>query len=181
LAACGAQVAAFDLSPVSVAKTQRRAELNGLADRITVDVRTAGQTGYEPASFDVVVGIAVLHHLHTMLPEIYQEVAQLLKPGGTACFIEPVANSPLLRALRRIIPVKRYATEDEIQLVYGHLQPLRSYFASVEIFHFYCLERLYRILGNRVRKPLRWFDHQAQRFLPFLRRFYGQVLVIARR
>lgn len=180
LAACGAQVTAFDLSPVSVAKTRRRAELNGLADRVTVDVHQAGQTGYAPASFDVVVGIAVLHHLHTILPAIYEEVARLLKPGGTAAFIEPVANSPLLRALRSMVPVKRHATEDEIQLVYRHLEPLRSSFSSVEIFHFYCLERLHRVLGKSVRKPLRWLDYHGQQLFPFLRRFYGQVLILAR-
>lgn len=181
LAACGARVTAFDLSPESVAKARRRAELHGLADRIQVDVRAAGQTDYPPASFDVVAGFAILHHLHWMLPTIFAEAARVLKPGGIACFTEPVANSPLLRALRPLIPVKSYATPEERQLVYQDLEPLREHFASVELIHFYCLERLHRLLGSSVRRPLRKLDHQVQHVLPFLRRYYGEVLVIARR
>jgi ribosomal protein L11 methylase PrmA len=78
MAACGAtKVTAFDISPLSVAKGQRRAELNGLADRLQFDVFKAGETGYEPASFDIVVGIAILHHLHTILPAVYKEIAYL--------------------------------------------------------------------------------------------------------
>lgn len=181
LAACGAQVTAFDLSPESVAKARRRAELHGLADRIQVDERAAGQTDYPPASFDVVTGFAILHHLHWMLPAIYTEVARVLKPGGVACFTEPVANSSLLRALRPLIPVKSYATPEERQLVYQDLEPLREHFASVEVVHFYCLERLHRLLGDWVRRPLRRLDHHAQRLVPLARRYYGEVLVIARR
>jgi hypothetical protein len=104
-----------------------------------------------------------------------------LKPGGTACFIEPVANSPALSAVRRMVPVRKYATDDERQLTYRDLRPLHLYFSSVEIRHFYCLERLHRILGQSFRKPLRWIDCHAQRLFPSLLRFYGQVLVIARR
>ncbi len=182
LAACGAgQVTAFDLSPVSVEKARRRAELNGVADRIQFDVRKAGQTDYAPASFDVVFGNAILHHLHTLLPAIYAETARLVRPGGAAYFIEPVANSPLLRALRRLIPIKTHATKDERQLVYKDLEPLRAHFSSVQILHFYCLERLHRVVGQRLRKPLRWLDYHAQRLFPFLQRYYGEVLVIARR
>ncbi len=181
LAACGAHVTAFDLSPLSVSKARRRAELNGLQDRIQFDVRQAGQTEYAPASFDAVLGSAILHHLHEHLPAIYEEIAHLLKPGGTAYFIEPVANSRLLRAMRRMIPVKSFATEGERQLVYQDLEPLRAHFSSIEILHFYCLERLHRFLGQRVGKPLRWLDYHALRLFPFLRRYYGKLLVIARR
>ena len=92
-----------------------------------------------------------------------------------------MANSPLLRALRRMIPVKTNATKDERQLVYKDLEPLRAHFSSVQILHFYCLERLHRVVGRRLRKPLRWLDHYAQRLFPFLQRYYGEVLVIARR
>ena len=182
LAACGAaKVTGFDLSPLSIAKARRRAELNGLDDRVRFDVSAAGRTEYPPASFDVVVGIAILHHLHTLLPAIYEEIARLLRPSGAAYFIEPMANSPLLRGLRHLVPIKSHATEGERQLVYQDLEPLRRHFSSVEMVHFYCSERLHRLLGERVCKPLRWLDYHAQRLFPFLRRYYGQVLVIARR
>jgi 2-polyprenyl-3-methyl-5-hydroxy-6-metoxy-1,4-benzoquinol methylase len=181
LAACGAQVTAFDLSPVSIAQAQRRADLHNLGDQIRFDVRAAGSTGYEPGSFDIITGFAILHHLHQCLPEIYKEIDALLAPHGTAYFLEPVANSSVLRGLRRLVPVKTGATPDERQLYYKDFEPLKQYFSRVEFVHFYCLERMYRILGKWCMKPLRWLDYQLQRFLPFLRRYFGIVMVIARR
>lgn len=180
LASCGGQVTAFDLSPGSIVVARRRAELNGVADRIQFDVRTAGQTGYVPGSFDVVVGFAILHHLHDHLPAIYSEISSLLVPGGKAYFIEPVANSPLLRGLRRVIPVATNATPDERQLQYADFNLMRSYgFARLEYDHFHFLARLNRGIGAWGGPALRRTDHYLLRAFPFLRRLYGAVLVTA--
>jgi 2-polyprenyl-3-methyl-5-hydroxy-6-metoxy-1,4-benzoquinol methylase len=181
LAACGAEVTAFDLSPVSIAQARRRASLLGLADHIQLDVRSAGQTGYAAGSFDLVTCFAILHHLHTRLDIVYEEIDRVLKHRGQALFIEPVANSPVLRTLRRCLPIKTYATPDERQLLYRDFELLGRYFTKVEFEHFYCLERLKRVLGRFVERPLRWVDHYAQRLLPFFRKYYGCVLVIATR
>ncbi len=181
LAACGAQVTAFDLSPHAIATAQRRAELHGFADRIQFQVSRAGETEYPSSHFDVVIGFDILHHLHTDLAAVYAEIDRLLKPSGRTCFIEPVANSPLLRAWRRRIPVEVVATPDERQLVYRDFDLLQRHFSQMQCSHFYCLERLHRVFGRSVRLPLRWLDHQAQRFLPALRGLYGYVLVTASR
>ncbi len=181
MALCGARVTAFDLSPLSVEKARRRAELHGVAGGMSFDVREAGQTGYPAASFDVVVGAAILHHLHTELPTIFRELDRILTPGGTACFIEPVANSPVLRGLRRLIPIKSDITPDERQLFYRDFEPLRACFPRLDFHHFYCLERLKRVVGDWASAPLRSVDHYAQRLLPLLKRYYGTVLVVARR
>src|SRR5439155_7321293 len=103
LAACGAQVTAFDLSPFSITQAKRRAEAHGLGGRIHFDTLAAGQTGYPRHSYDVVIGFAILHHLHQDLASIYGEIDRILKLDGTAYFVEPVANSALLRALRRLV------------------------------------------------------------------------------
>jgi 2-polyprenyl-3-methyl-5-hydroxy-6-metoxy-1,4-benzoquinol methylase len=182
LADCGAIVTAFDLSPVSVQKARRRAELLGFADRIQFDVKAAGKLDYAPATFDVIVGIAILHHLHTQLDVIYDEVARLLKPGGVAYFTEPVANSGVMRTLRRIVPVPTHATPDERQLTYADFELMKSHgFAEVNYYHFHGLTRLRRVLGGAGERPLRRADHYAQRLLPFLRRFYGIALIRARK
>jgi 2-polyprenyl-3-methyl-5-hydroxy-6-metoxy-1,4-benzoquinol methylase len=182
LAACGAQVTAFDLSPSSIMKARQRARVHGLADRIRFDVCAAGDTGYSRAGFDVIVGFAILHHLHRSLPKIYAEIDRLLSPVGVACFIEPVANSATLRLLRRLVPLPADATPGERQLRYPELQQLQSHgFRAVRFQHFYCTERLHRVLGNWSQRPLRCADHYAQHLFPFLRQFYGAVLVIAER
>lgn len=181
LALCGAQVTGFDLSPASIAGAWRRAELHGLEDRIRFDVRQAGNTGYPSAGFDIIVGSAILHHLHTEMPVICAEIDRLLAPDGVACFIEPVANSGLLRVLRRWVPVKCDATPDERQLRYDDFAPLRRHFRRLEFHHFYCLDRFRRVVGERMSRPLRWADAYLQKFIPFLRSWYGIVLMIARR
>lgn len=182
LADCGAEVTAFDLSPLSISQARRRAEVHGLADRVRFDVRAAGQTGYPSGSFDVVVGEAILHHLHMDLSTVYAEIGRLLTPAGSAFFIEPVANSRWLRRLRACLPVPCEATPDERQLHYADLEPLKQHgFAQVEYRHFYCFERMHRLFGDSVRRPLRWLDHYLQVLIPPLRPCYGIVLIMARR
>lgn len=182
LANGGAEVTAFDLSPGSIAVARRRAEVNGLGGRIRFDVRRAGETGYAPGSFDVIVGFAILHHLHEMLPAIFSEVRTLLAPNGTAYFIEPVANSRLLHGLRTVVPVKRYATPDERQLQYADLEQIRNHgFSKVTYDHFHCLGRLQRFVGGRAETFLRRTDHWLLRAAPFLRSWYGIVLMSAAR
>jgi SAM-dependent methyltransferase len=180
LANCGAEVTAFDLSPQSVAVARRRAEVNGLAGRIRFDVRRAGETGYAPGSFDAIIGFAILHHLHEMLPTIYSEVRSLLAPGGTAYFIEPVANSRVLRRIRGLVPVSANATPDERQLQYADLELIRRHgFSGVHYDHFHCLTRLTRMTGGRGETPLRWLDYGLLRSAPFLKSWYGVVLMTA--
>jgi SAM-dependent methyltransferase len=181
LAACGARVTGFDLSPRAIERAQQRARLQGVADRVQLDIRAAGATGYPDARFDVVTGFGILHHIHQELPRVFEEVARVLTPGGVACFIEPVANSAFFRGLRRVLPVPCDATPDERQLRYRDFEPLHRHFTKIEYAHYYCLERLHRLLGGRCRRPLRWLDYHAQRLLPFLRRYYGALLVIAHR
>lgn len=180
LAACGARVTAFDLSAQAIDKARRRAEMHGLADRIHFEVCAAGETGYPSDQFDAVVGSAVLHHLHMALPEVCEEIVRVLRPGGTAYFIEPMANNALLRFLRPLVPVPRNATENERQLCSHDLEVLRQHLGPLVFHHFFFLERLHRLCGERVRRPLRRLDHYAQRVLPALRPLYGEALIVAR-
>jgi SAM-dependent methyltransferase len=72
-----------DLSPGMVAAALRNAEHLGL----DVDGRVADaeQIPYEDATFDVVVGHAVLHHIPD-LDTAFREVLRVLKPGGRFVF-----------------------------------------------------------------------------------------------
>jgi SAM-dependent methyltransferase len=181
LALCGADVTAFDLSPGAVEKARRRAELLGVADRIQFDVREAGETGYAPASFDVILGFAALHHLLFDLPMAVAEIATLLKPDGVGYFVEPMANSSVLQRIRRMVPVIAYKSDDERQLKYEDLDALRTHVPTLELYHAFLFERLHRIIGNRFRRPLRRIDYYVMRWLPFLRRYAGDVLIVAKR
>jgi ubiquinone/menaquinone biosynthesis C-methylase UbiE len=180
LAASGARVTGFDISPVSIRKAKQRAILHCLSDRICFEVQRAGDLTYPSHSFDAVVGIAILHHLHSKLPTIFAEISRVLKPGGTACFIEPFANSTAQKVFRRLIPLKTHATPDERQLTYQDLRSMVAYFDPPELHHFYFLERLYRVFGTSVAAPLRKLDYTISQFTS-LQHLYGQLLIFARR
>ncbi len=50
-------------------------------------------TGFEGNSFDCVVIVGGLHHLHPHISEAINEVYRVLKPGGYFCFAEPHKGS----------------------------------------------------------------------------------------
>lgn len=181
LAAAGATVTALDLSPVSVAKARRRAELLGLSDRVRVLEAEAGSLDLPDGSFDVAFGAGFLHHVHNELPAIYAEIARLLRPGGVACFSEPVANSRVLSALRRVVPVPLDSNGTERQLTYADFEGLSPLFSKVELHHTYLLERaVVRLVPNRrLGAVIRAFDHYVDRHLPSARPLFGQVIVHA--
>lgn len=180
LAACGAEVWGFDLSPVSIDKARRRAELMGLSPRTHFDVFAAGQTTYADGQFDTVICFAILHHLHMMLDTVYREINRVTRPGGSFYAIEPVANHVIVRRLRKVFPVELTATPDERQLFNSELQRIEEFgFTGVEFMYSLFLERLYRVLGDNTQRPLRKLDDSIERMLPFLRPLYGMVLVSA--
>jgi len=180
LAACGAEVWGFDLSPVSIEKAKRRAELMGLSNRAHFDVFAAGQTSYGDEQFDIVICFAILHHLHMMLDDVYREINRITKPGGKYYAIEPVANHVIVRKLRKLVPVEIIATPDERQLFNPELQRIDEFgFSDVQFNYSLFLERFYRVFGESTQRPLRKFDDRLERIFPFLRPLYGVVLVSA--
>ncbi len=50
-------------------------------------------TGLEDASFDCVVLVGGLHHLHPYVENAIDEIYRVLKPDGYFCFVEPHAKS----------------------------------------------------------------------------------------
>jgi 2-polyprenyl-3-methyl-5-hydroxy-6-metoxy-1,4-benzoquinol methylase len=182
LAACGAEVWGFDLSPVSIEKAKRRADLMGLSNRAHFDVFAAGQTSYSNEQFDIVICFAILHHLHMMLDDVYREINRITKPGGKYYAIEPVANHMIVRKLRKLFPVELIATPDERQLFNPELQRIDQFgFSDVQFNYSLFLERFYRVFGENTQRPLRKFDDRLERIFPFLRPLYGVVLVSAQK
>jgi SAM-dependent methyltransferase len=97
----GAAVHSFDISVESVRKLA--------GTRIHPAVMAAEQLGYHADSFDLVLGVGILHHTEVSL--VSREVARVLRPGGRALFMEPLAHNPLLRVFRALTPGRRTPTE----------------------------------------------------------------------
>lgn len=92
------QIVATDLSPQLLAILRDYVVTSGLEDRVATICTDAMRDYIKPASFDIVVGSAILHHL--MDPALAIRAAKrALKPGGLAIFFEPFEGYVLLRVM----------------------------------------------------------------------------------
>lgn len=104
LARRGARVVGIDISESLLRLASRRMTVNGLDAKADFVAGSAHDLPIKDASADVVLGIAILHHLD--LTATAAEVHRILKPGGIAVFQEPVRDSALMRGVRRLIPYR---------------------------------------------------------------------------
>lgn len=107
-----ATLTGIDISDAEIEQAWRRARDEGYADRVDFRAGDAHHTGFPDASFDLIVGSAILHHLD--LPLALAELRRILAPGGRAVFQEPLVHNPLLRLGRRLTPAARTADEHPI-------------------------------------------------------------------
>lgn len=74
-----------DLAPGMLAVLDANAQRLGLADRVTTVATDAERLPFADASFDLVLGHAVLHHLPD-LDRAFAELHRVLRPGGVLVF-----------------------------------------------------------------------------------------------
>jgi ubiquinone/menaquinone biosynthesis C-methylase UbiE len=102
-------VTGFDLSEHEVQAARQAAEQAGVADRTSFTVADAHATPFDDDAFDLVIGNSILHHLDVAVA--LREIRRILRPGGMAAFVEPLAANPILRLGRAVTPGAR--TDDE--------------------------------------------------------------------
>lgn len=127
LAATGNDVLGIDISPVAIAQAAAEAAERGLADRTSFRVMDAEHLDLPAASCDVVCGSGILHHLDVAAAAA--EVARVLRPEGTAVFLEPLGHNPAINAYRAMTPELR--TPDEHPLLRRDLALLSASFGEV--------------------------------------------------
>jgi len=135
LAVRGAEVAAIDVSEVSLEVAARRARASGVADRVRLLAMPGEALAFPDNSFDRAVGVFVLHHLD--LSKAAAEIHRVLRPGGTAVFIETWGGNPLLMAARKFLTgrfgIEKASSDDERPLGRAARQHLAAGgFSSVE-------------------------------------------------
>jgi SAM-dependent methyltransferase len=126
LAERGATVTGIDISEVAI----RQAKEQG--DRISspgVTFRTMDAEALEFAddSFDIVCGTGILHHLD--VERAFSEIARVLRPAGSAVFIEPLGHNPLINRFRKSTPHLR--TRDEHPLLIKDVRCAERFFKCV--------------------------------------------------
>jgi SAM-dependent methyltransferase len=128
--------------------------------------------------FDMVCGTGILHHLD--LGRAVGEIHRVLKPGGSAFFIEPLGHNPAINAYRRRTPEMR--SVDEQPLVMSDFEAIQSIFPHVELTFFNLLTllavplRATKVFDPAV-KALSRADRALMRLAPVTRRYSWNVLI----
>jgi len=128
LARRGCDVVAIDISQVAV-DDARRAALAAGAGGARFERMDAEKLAFDEASFDLVCGTGILHHLDLMAA--IREMSRVLAPGGRAVFLEPLGHNLLVNAFRRITPALRTADEHPLTIV--DLAMLRHAFPGTRV------------------------------------------------
>jgi len=180
LAHNGAVVTGIDLSEVAIRQAREEAEREGVSDRCEFRVMNAEKLDFPAASFDLVCGTAILHHLD--LDRAYSEIARTMKPGGHGVFFEPLGHNPLINAYRRRTPQHR--TPDEHPLLETDLELARSYFEHVEASYFHlstlaAVPLRGRPAFERVLSTLHGIDRALFRIRPLRKHAWMVILEVA--
>jgi SAM-dependent methyltransferase len=164
-ARAGARIKGIDISGKAVEAANERARAESLpAEFYTMDAEALELLD---ASFDVVFGEGILHHLD--LKKACGEIARVLRPRGRAIFVEPLGHNPVVNLYRKLTPNMR--TVDEHPLVRSDIETFRRYFARVEVKYFH--------LATMVAIPLRRTP-LFQPVLSLMHRLDEAVMKIAR-
>ncbi len=178
LAKSGAEVTAFDISPLSVYVAEKRAEMLSVTENIRFCVAAGEALPFPSGSFDVIFAKGVLHHLHaeTSRPELYR----VLKPGGKAAFTEPLGMNPLLVFGRAYLPYpNKNPRGADIPLSYKDIRNWSKGFAQVSVREIQLLSMLERGLGQHKKLPLlRKADDLLLKHIPLLRRFCRYAVLL---
>ena len=193
----GARCVATDYSPGMVEVALQLAARYG----VEIEGRTANAMALEfpDNTFDLVYASNLLHHIPD--PKIaLKEMHRVLKPGGQACFWDPLKHNPVINVYRRMATDVR--TEDEMPLdinIVNYIESLFSetnydtfWIATLWIFlRFYLIEKVNpnqerywkKIIIEQERlKPeyrrLEKLDRLLKK-IPLMKRFAWNIAVVA--
>jgi SAM-dependent methyltransferase len=121
----------IDISQVAIDEATQRASTADLRHLRFLTMDAENMT-FEAASFDLVFGRGIIHHLD--IERCLTEIARVLRPGGIALFWEPLGHNLLLNAYRQWTPSAR--TPDEHPLLRPDFEVARRHFADVAIDFF---------------------------------------------
>ena len=195
----GARCVATDYSPGMVEVALQLAAANG----VEIEGRTANAMAldFPDNTFDLVYASNLLHHIPD--PKIaLKEMHRVLKPGGKACFWDPLKHNPVINVYRRMATEMR--TEDEMPLdinIVNYIQSLFSetvydtfWIATLWIFlRFYLIEKAdpnkerywKKIIIEQERLApiylqLEKFDSIVKK-IPLMKRFAWNIAVVAQK
>jgi SAM-dependent methyltransferase len=193
----GANCVATDYSPGMVEVALKLAKTNGV--KIEGCTANAMELDFPDQTFDIVYASNLLHHLPEPKTAI-REMHRVLKPGGKACFWDPLKHNPVINVYRRMATKVR--TEDETPLdinivkfvdsIYSDVAYDSFWLATLWIFlRFYLIEKVHpnqerywkKIIIEQARleptyRPLENLDTMLKK-IPGIKRFAWNLAVVA--
>lgn len=175
LAASGASLVALDLVPDLI----RVAAARALPAPVRFVLGDAEALPFQDASFDGVVGNAVLHHLR--LAPALQEIRRVLRPGGWCAFTEPNMLNPQVALMKNVPPLKRllgdtpHETAFVAPFIRRRFEEQRLRVARVEPFDW-----LHPAVPAAAVPVVRRLEVRLER-LPLLSHIAGSLAIVARR
>ena len=202
LAKEGASVVGCDIAFQAVKGASQRAEINVVSANF-LQLNLAYPMSFESNSFDLVVGINVLHHLTK--PDVLMtlgETFRVLREGGKAVFFEPVENSVVFEHVQNMLPsgergspfyrpssfsrsafLDYLETADDRSLTNKELVEAGNMFKAVTLTPFGLFSRmegLFEFMGiqsNLIHHALSKFDELIFKICTPLKRYCQTVLV----
>jgi 2-polyprenyl-3-methyl-5-hydroxy-6-metoxy-1,4-benzoquinol methylase len=185
----GFDVTGFDISPRCIETARQVAAAHHLADRTHFSVQAAECLDYEDGSFDIVVGIDILHHVE--ISPAVAECLRVLKPGGTALFREfvevpafdRVRNTALVRfffSKEKCLDPVAHITEDERKLTDSDIRLIRDLCPAMTERRFLLLARLDQFLRrpwDRTPSTLEQVDYWLARHFHGMNKLGGSVVL----
>jgi SAM-dependent methyltransferase len=118
----------IDISDLAVDASSEKAIKMGLKN-VGFQTMNAEQMTFSDASFDLVFGRGIIHHLDT--DRSFAEISRVLRPDGIALFWEPLGHNLALNLYRRLTPSAR--TSDEHPLVREDFKIAQRHFAQLNL------------------------------------------------
>lgn len=131
LARLAKRITGIDISDVAIGQAKDEAARRGI-ENVAFQVDNAEDMKLPSASFDLVFGSGILHHL--ILEKALCEIRRVLRPGGEAIFFEPLGHNPLINLYRNRTPGAR--TADEHPLVKSDFEIMRRHFSKCDLEFF---------------------------------------------
>ncbi|MEO0271921.1 MAG: class I SAM-dependent methyltransferase [candidate division WOR-3 bacterium] len=181
LAKQGAQVEGFDVSGKLIEVATQRARANKVDHLCNFRKMPAENLEYEDESFDLVIGISILHHVDLQSADIH--LKRVMKKGSFAYFIEPLGENPMLNWAREKVFNVHYGLKKdkttERPLKYDDIHALGRIFSEYNWREFQLLSMVSRFIGDRFTEitGLRKVDDWLITKFQGLRRFCRLVLV----
>jgi SAM-dependent methyltransferase len=151
----GGEVTGIDLSPTAIELNRTTA-----GRRAEFCIMNAEYLAFADNSFDLICGMGILHHLD--LERSFSELSRVLKPNGTAVFLEPLGHNPVINLYRRLTPKMR--TPDEHPLLVSDFEIATSRFSSIDLNYFHLTSLAAVMLrGTALFLPMaKWLDRVDQ-------------------